>query len=124
MASLGLILASMVSWEPTMRWSVILVSACGAIIILFRIWTKLYNVYLHPLAKFPGPPEAASSTAWMYSVLKSGSPEQQYEKLHKLYREFSFSISNKTERPLQLNPRMTDISASENRNEGPPYSTK
>jgi hypothetical protein len=42
----------------------LLLSAVLASFIAYAVYTVIYNVYFHPLAKFPGPPLAATSTYW------------------------------------------------------------
>lgn len=56
--------------------------------IVYFIGSSVYRHYFHPLAKFPGPFAAASSTRWMYKVLMTGHAEEEFEKLHEQYRTF------------------------------------
>ncbi|KAJ8116800.1 hypothetical protein OPT61_g1845 [Boeremia exigua] len=41
-----------------------ILSAVIAAFIAYAVYTVIYNVYFHPLAIFPGPPLAATSTYW------------------------------------------------------------
>lgn len=60
---------------------------------LFRLvytWLRsIYRVHFHPLAKFPGPREAAISRDWEFKIATANGayPEKVYEKLHKEYSE-------------------------------------
>ncbi|KAG6363998.1 hypothetical protein INS49_009101 [Diaporthe citri] len=60
---------------------------------LFRLvytWLRsIYRVHFHPLAKFPGPREAAISRDWEFKITseKGAYPEKVYERLHKEYSE-------------------------------------
>jgi hypothetical protein len=42
----------------------VLVSAALAAVIAYAVYAVVYNVYLHPLAKFPGPPLARTTIYW------------------------------------------------------------
>ena len=59
--------------------------------IVYFIGSSVYLHYFHPLARFPGPFAAASSTRWLYKVLMTGHAEEEFEKLHAQYRMFSDS---------------------------------
>jgi hypothetical protein len=41
-----------------------LVSAAVTVTIAYSIYSVIYNVYFHPLAKFPGPPVARITIYW------------------------------------------------------------
>lgn len=64
------------------------------LLILFRILISVYYQAFHPLSQFSGPPGAATSRHWVYRVTDRGFPEEDFERLHKQYREhirgFSF----------------------------------
>ncbi|KAJ4362894.1 hypothetical protein N0V83_010011 [Neocucurbitaria cava] len=45
-------------------WATLLLSAALATVIAYTVYTVIYNVYLHPLAKFPGPPFARLTIYW------------------------------------------------------------
>jgi hypothetical protein len=57
----------------------------------------VYRRHFHPLCQFSGPPEAASSTSWLYKISKAGFPETEFEKLHKRYRMASHMNNYPTE---------------------------
>jgi hypothetical protein len=42
----------------------LLLPAALATIIAYAVYTVVYNVYFHPLAKFPGPPMARITIHW------------------------------------------------------------
>lgn len=42
----------------------VLLPAALASVIAYAIYTVIYNVYFHPLAKFPGPPLAGATIYW------------------------------------------------------------
>ncbi|KAL3476514.1 cytochrome P450 [Aspergillus californicus] len=53
--------------------------------ILYLVGRAVYNIYLHPLAKFPGPKlRAATRLAWVWS-LASGSNHVKVKSLHDRY---------------------------------------
>ncbi|CAG8947186.1 unnamed protein product [Penicillium salamii] len=47
---------------------------------------SIYRCHFHPLSQFPGPPEAASSTKWLYKTNRQGFPQHEFERLHKKYQ--------------------------------------
>lgn len=53
---------------------------------------RIYRLYFHPLAKFPGPREAAVSTQWLFTQHKGGYPEPTLEALHKKYNTNALRI--------------------------------
>ncbi|KAB8071259.1 cytochrome P450 [Aspergillus leporis] len=53
----------------------------------------VYRRHFHPLCQFSGPPEAASSTSWLYKISKAGFPETEFEKLHKRYQTNALRIA-------------------------------
>lgn len=54
---------------------------------LYRVFKVIYNLYFHPLAKFPGPKLAAASHLYEFywSVIRDGEFIWAIEKLHKEY---------------------------------------
>ncbi|KAI0791420.1 cytochrome P450 [Abortiporus biennis] len=61
-----------------------------ATIVLVAIWTLaswIYNIYLHPLAKFPGPKLAAMTKLWRahLELVQQGSLYEKLSQLHSVY---------------------------------------
>lgn len=54
---------------------------------LYRLFKVVYNLYFHPLAKFPGPKLAAASHLYEFywSVVRDGQFIWVLERLHKEY---------------------------------------
>ncbi|KAF8461531.1 putative cytochrome P450, partial [Kalaharituber pfeilii] len=48
-------------------------------------WRCFYNLYLHPLAKFPGPKLAAISPLWFSVAALSGKQAEYYKEVHRKY---------------------------------------
>lgn len=95
-----------------------LTAGAGALVALL-IGTIFYRLFLHPLAKFPGPKLAAISTLYegYYDVVHQGRYLWQIEKLHKQYgMSFSFAYPL---RPLSalcavIHPPFFPLSSSSN----------
>ena len=53
----------------------------------YSLWKCVYNLYLHPLARFPGPRLAALGTYYefYYDVVKDGTYLWEIQKMHKIY---------------------------------------
>ncbi|KAK8090045.1 hypothetical protein PG997_005006 [Apiospora hydei] len=72
--------------------------------ILYALFTAVYNVYFHPLRRFPGPLAARASNGWkLYmEVFRQESPVHLLQKLHQQYgdvvrirpNELHFSSAN------------------------------
>ena len=62
-----------------------LVGAAILLYITIKAVLATYRTRLSPLARFPGPREAAISTSWLYKTMKDPFPEAIYEKLHEQY---------------------------------------
>lgn len=61
--------------------------ATTLLLIFYRVLSSVYYRAFHPLSRFPGPPGAATSRHWVYRVIDRGFPEEDFERLHKQYRE-------------------------------------
>ncbi|KAL9094343.1 MAG: hypothetical protein Q9165_003484 [Trypethelium subeluteriae] len=58
-----------------------------ALSVFFVVATAIYRLFLHPLAKFPGP-RLAALTRWYegyYDVIKNGQYEFKIQELHRIY---------------------------------------
>jgi hypothetical protein len=66
-----------------------LAAIASLVLAAYFLLSRLYYLYFHPLASFPGPTNAASSRRWIYRVTDGGFPEEELERLHKKYRSFS-----------------------------------
>lgn len=72
-------------------WSAIIWGASG-LYILKLIFTAIYNVWFHPLARFPGPRIAVIGPwyEFYYDVVKDGRYLWQIEEMHKKYGKHLF----------------------------------
>ena len=63
--------------------------ALAALLVTNRVFIVIYRLYFHPLASFPGPRLAASSTLYRayYQVWKDGKMMDKIIQLHKIYGE-------------------------------------
>lgn len=64
-----------------------------AAVLSWSCWSALYNVYLHPLARFPGPKLAAASKYWLFyqEFVKGFSLSDVRDELHAKYGTPRFS---------------------------------
>ncbi|RDW72537.1 uncharacterized protein DSM5745_07709 [Aspergillus mulundensis] len=59
----------------------------SAIFAIYSAWLVIYRLYLHPLARFPGP-RLAAATGWYefyYDALKGGTYIHEIERMHIKY---------------------------------------
>jgi hypothetical protein len=63
-----------------------------AAVLTWSSWSAFYNVYLHPLARFPGPKLAAASKYWLFyqEFVKGVSLSDVRDELHAQYGAFRF----------------------------------
>ena len=73
-----------VSFLKTQGASILIALIIG--IGTLHIVRSIYRRHFHPLSQFPGPPEASSSTSWLYKTNRTGFPEHEFERLHEKYR--------------------------------------
>jgi hypothetical protein len=69
-----------------MFWTVIIL-ANASLGTLYLISKAIYNLYLHPLAQFPGPPLAASTKLYefYFDVIKGGQFFYEIQRMHTMY---------------------------------------
>jgi hypothetical protein len=63
------------------------IAAASIILVCYVIALYLYRVFLHPLAKYPGPKLAAASNwyEFYYDVYRQGDFTRHIQELHKTY---------------------------------------
>lgn len=66
----------------------------GAAVCIYGVGILVYRVYLHPLAKFPGPKLAAVTSFYegYYEIVQKGLYSRQISKLHDVYGEYRVEI--------------------------------
>lgn len=60
-------------------------AAAFAAVVVFFIGRTIYNVFLHPLAKFPGPKLAAASKIWLWYKESRGDMVEYMTEQHKIH---------------------------------------
>ena len=77
------------------------VFALFAAVLAWSIWSAFYNLYLHPLARFPGPKLAAASKYWLFyqEFVKGVSLSDVRDNLHAQYGELRSSSSSPSAKP-------------------------
>ena len=83
---------SLLSTDP-----ILLVQACLVAWIAVELSKVVYNVFLHPLRRFPGPAAAGASNLWkMYmEVVRQESPAHLLVKLHEQYGKYSVADTSR-----------------------------
>ncbi|GAQ42217.1 cytochrome P450 [Aspergillus tubingensis] len=92
MASMYKHLMEQVAEAPASKGLGIICTAAVATLIIVAFVKRLYHRNWHPLSRFRGPPEAASSRHWIYRVTDRGFPEEDLEELHKKYQTQALRI--------------------------------
>ncbi|EHK22093.1 uncharacterized protein TRIVIDRAFT_191731 [Trichoderma virens Gv29-8] len=62
-------------------------AACAQAVIIYCIWRIIYQIYFHPLSKFPGPWLAAVTYLYKFRLVVSGNHHKIIDELHKKYGE-------------------------------------
>ncbi|CAF3577128.1 unnamed protein product [Fusarium graminearum] len=76
--------------RPDIAWGILISTV---VYLVYLVVDRIYKLYLHPLAKFPGPPEACLSKKWLLRVSEEGNPERVFEKLHEKYNSKAIRIA-------------------------------
>jgi hypothetical protein len=65
-----------------------------AVALTWKCWSALYNVYLHPLARFPGPKLAGASEYWLFyqEFVRGVSLSDIRDELHAKYGALRFFL--------------------------------
>ena len=60
---------------------------CLLVFVLYRLSKAIYNLYFHPLHKFPGPKLAAATSLYefYYSIIRDGEFMWELERMHNQY---------------------------------------
>jgi len=63
----------------------------GAVVVTYIVLLYLYRLFLHPLARYPGPPLAAISNwyEFYYEIILDGAFTKHIQGLHKRYGSFA-----------------------------------
>lgn len=61
-------------------------------IAAYIVYTVVYTLFFHPLAKFPGLKQSAFSDRWLYYASKRGKVEVELEELHKKFGDSTHII--------------------------------
>lgn len=61
------------------------VAAAFAFLVVYFIVRTVYNVFFHPLAKYPGPKLAAVSRIWLWSREMKGDLVEYMMELHRIH---------------------------------------
>ncbi|OTA99206.1 hypothetical protein M426DRAFT_325350 [Hypoxylon sp. CI-4A] len=64
---------------------ILLALGVGFLPIVYYICLSIYNIYFHPLSKYPGPRVAAATPLWIASSLARGTMPKDLLKLHDRY---------------------------------------
>jgi hypothetical protein len=65
-------------------------------LVVYYLWRITYNMFLHPLAKFPGPWWAGAShlPEMYFDLIQGGQYFKQVEKMHARYGKISLLSGN------------------------------
>lgn len=76
---------------------ILLVQACLVAWIALELSRAVYNVFFHPLRRFPGPAAAGASNLWkMYmEVVRRESPAHFLVELHKQYGKLAMAVTSR-----------------------------
>jgi len=83
MASPSTILSAILPTSTTL----LILAGLSAAWVLYFAWSVIYNLYFHPLAKFPGPKITAATKAYEFywDVIKQGQFFNEIQRMHEKY---------------------------------------
>lgn len=90
---------ALLAMNHLLSWTTVLVA-----LVLLLVAKVIYQLYFHPLAKFPGP-KLAAITTWYegyYDIIKKGRYTFELARLHDKYgRSFSHAKMQRVEQQLR-----------------------
>jgi hypothetical protein len=83
MADLKSILSAILPTSTTL----LILSGLAVAGVAYFAWSVVYNLYFHPLAKFPGPKLSAATKAYefYFDVVKEGQFFNEIQRMHRVY---------------------------------------
>jgi len=83
MAELKSILSAILPTSTTL----LILSGLAVAGVAYLAWGVVYNLFFHPLAKFPGPKLAAATKAYefYFDIVKEGQFFNEIQRMHKVY---------------------------------------
>lgn len=105
------------SFKSVRRDMELLILGLVALAVSYLVSTAIYNLFFHPLQKFPGPKLAAATHIYefYFDCIKSGKFIWEIQRMHEVYGNLSLvihtvSLANKSLGPIvRINPREIHI---------------